>query len=122
MSRAFAPEPCGSCPYRRDVVVGTWHADEFENLLAHDADPIRGAVFGCHRFRMRRDTADVCAGWFLDQQRRGFPSIQLRVAIMRADDEPRVTDGGHPLYLSVKAMCRANGVRRARFRGDRGDA
>jgi len=120
MSRAFALEPCGSCPYRKDVVVGTWHAEEFENLLAHDADPIRGAVFGCHRFRLRPEDSDVCAGWFLDQQRRGFPSIQLRLALMRAPTEPTVTDGGHPLYPSMKAMCAANGVRIARFRGARG--
>lgn len=117
MSRSFAPHPCGSCPYRTDVPTGTWHAEEFENLLAHDADPMNGSVFGCHRFRLRREEADICAGWFLDQQERGLPSIKLRLALMaRGEDQPVVTDGGHPLYPSLRAMCRANGVTIARRR------
>jgi hypothetical protein len=33
------------------------------------------------------------------------------------DGQPVVTDGGHALYPTLKAMCRANGVRRARLRG-----
>ncbi len=119
MSRGFASEPCNSCPYRRDVPVRTWHAEEFENLLANDADPMSGAVFGCHRFRLRRQSADVCAGWFLDQQLRGLPSIKLRMLLMNCDQQPVVTDGGHDLYPTLQAMCRANGVRRARFRGER---
>lgn len=116
MSRAFAPEPCGSCPYRTDVPVGTWHRSEFENLLANDRSEMGGNVFGCHRFRLRPEEADVCAGWYLDQQRRGYPSIRLRLLLTTIDDMPTVTDGGHPLYRTMQAMCLANEVRRARFR------
>lgn len=116
MSSEFEPEPCGSCPYRKDVPVGTWHRSEFENLLAHDADPLSGSIFGCHRFRLRPREATVCAGWFLDQERRGFPSIRLRLKLTNVSEFPTVVDGGHPLYATLKGMCLANGVRRARFR------
>ena len=117
MTTTFAPHPCGSCPYRVDVPIGTWHREEFENLLANDADELNGGVFGCHRFRLRIKDAEVCAGWFLDQTRRGIPSIKLRLVLMRLDEQPVVTNGGHELYSTLKKMCLANGVRRARFRG-----
>jgi hypothetical protein len=106
----FAPEPCGSCPYRRDVPVDTWDACEFERVLEHDRNEVGGSVFGCHKFRLRPKEADVCAGWFLDQQKRGYPSIRLRMLLMKCTEEPKVTDGGHPLYESIEEMCAANGV------------
>jgi len=34
-------------------------------------------------------------------------------------EQPVVTHGGHRLYRTLEAMCRRNGVRRRRFRGDR---
>ncbi len=40
--------PCATCPYRRDVPVGVWHATNFERLLRADRDPLGGATFGCH--------------------------------------------------------------------------
>lgn len=116
MADTFATHPCRSCPYRVDVPVKTWHREEFENLLANDADERNGGVFGCHRFRLRPQEAEVCAGWFLDQQRRGFPSIKLRLVLMRLSEQPVVTDGGCQLYSTMKKMCRANGVCRARLR------
>lgn len=116
MTATFALHPCGSCPYRVDVPVRTWHREEFENLLANDADELNGNVFGCHRFRMRPKEAEICAGWYLDQKRCGFPSIQLRLVLMRVTEQPAVSDGGHELYYTLKKMCLANGVRRARFR------
>ncbi len=55
-----APNPCGSCPYRRDVPSGVWEVDEYEKLVQYDADT--GAqplgVFLCHRQDGR-----ACAGW-----------------------------------------------------------
>lgn len=110
--------PCASCPYRKDVPTGTWHVSEFENLLANDADPVAGGVFGCHKWRHRpKDERRLCIGWLLDQQRRGMPSIQLRLLGMRhqRDDEAmalfdEANDGGFDLYETLQAMCAANGV------------
>lgn len=112
-SRADAPTlpttPCASCPYRRDVPVGVWHAENFERLLRADRDPIDGHTFGCHL-----NDGTLCRGWLLDQRGRDVPSIRLRLFLHRHDPDramlERVTDGGHACYESIDAMCRANGV------------
>lgn len=55
-----APNPCGSCPYRRDVPSGVWEASEYEKLPAYDeethAQPT--GVFLCHQ-----QDGKACAGW-----------------------------------------------------------
>ena len=63
-----ARAPCKSCPYRRDVPSGVWHADEYDKLPDYDEggraapglDRIIGRmkVFFCHRQDDR-----MCAGW-----------------------------------------------------------
>lgn len=113
--------PCKSCPYRKDVKLKFWHRSEFENLLAHDEDPLNGAMFGCHEDG-KKEMADrrPCIGWVLDQRRRNVPSIQLRLAIIRnpecAELLADANDGGAELYSTMKSMCRANGVRKAKRR------
>lgn len=111
--------PCASCPYRTDAPLKMWHREEFENLLAQDADEQNGRIFGCHKYRNRpAEEQHFCAGWMLDQRKRRFPSIMLRLVFMRmgVTDEmlDEFNDGGHKLYESVKAMCLANGVRKAK--------
>ena len=58
--KAPAKNPCGSCPYRRDVPSGVWHEEEYERLPAYDNDtpdqPTR--VFGCHQ-----NNGHLCSGW-----------------------------------------------------------
>lgn len=110
----YLREPCKSCPYRVDVPVGFWHRSEFQNLLAHDANPYLGAVFNCHQDRLLPERRRrYCVGWLLDQRRRGLPSIQLRLSLRDNDDAPaleELTDGGHELYGSIEELCAANGV------------
>lgn len=109
-------EPCASCPYRKDVPVGTWHRSEFENLLAQDADPLHGKTFGCHKYRNRpADEQRMCVGWFLDQQRRGYPSIKLRILVMTSEGAAEefwrdANDGGLELYETLADMCAENGA------------
>ncbi len=114
-----ASHPCGSCPYRRDSSPELWHVSEFDNLKMHDDDPINGKTFGCHRFRKSdRKSPDIefCAGWVLDQRRRRYPSIMLRLAIFRheglMEKLQAVTDGGFELYDSIAEMCEANGLKK----------
>lgn len=111
--------PCSSCPYRKDAPLRLWHRSEFENLLAQDADPVNGNMFACHG-EAKKDPRKraLCAGWLLDQKKRNVPSIQLRIRLITncatlAAFE-RVSSGGTELYSTIKAMCRANGVRRTR--------
>lgn len=108
--------PCASCPYRKDAPLKLWHRTEFERLLAADADPLNGAMYGCHEFNKRPpESHRPCAGWLLDQQRRGLPSIRLRLALISIPDARRcmeqLADAGLSLFRTIKAMCRANGVR-----------
>jgi hypothetical protein len=111
--------PCLSCPYRKDAPLRLWHRSEFESLLAHDADPIRGAMFHCHG-EVKKPTVEraMCVGWLLDQKKRGTPSIRLRLRLMTNEEAreafDRVASGGAELYPTIKTMCRANGVRKTR--------
>jgi hypothetical protein len=55
-----APNPCGSCPYRRDVPSGIWAEEEYDKLPAYDNETMfqPPAVFLCHQQNGR-----LCAGW-----------------------------------------------------------
>lgn len=62
MSRVFPPKanPCGSCPYRRDVPSGVWDEEEYAKLPRYDqatyAQP--SGAFMCHQ-----QDASLCTGW-----------------------------------------------------------
>ena len=104
-------EPCQSCPYRKDVRTQYWAKEEYEGLLKADAEPVMGAVFGCHQTR-KHEKPSICGGWLLDQKNRGLPSIQLRLSLIRnkeaVDCLDQVSDGGHELYGSIAEMVEAN--------------
>ncbi len=59
-----AKAPCKSCPYRRDVPSGIWHAHEYDKLPAYDGEIIdqlragAGGLFMCHQ-----QDGCLCAGW-----------------------------------------------------------
>jgi len=55
-----AANPCGSCPYRRDVPSGVWEIEEYEKLPQYDNPTAEQptAVFLCHQQNGR-----ACAGW-----------------------------------------------------------
>jgi hypothetical protein len=58
------PRPCPSCPYRRDVPSGIWHASEYDKLPLYDlgtGEQVLAratALFHCHS-----QPASLCAGW-----------------------------------------------------------
>lgn len=58
--------PCGSCPFRRDVASGIWDESEYAKLARYDGDMIAQAaagavaVFRCH---LEQGDREVCAGW-----------------------------------------------------------
>lgn len=104
-------EPCATCPYRRSSKLRLWQWVEFENLLANDEDELNGNVFACHSTAKKTEQS-VCAGWLLDQKRRGTPSIRLRIALIRDAAATRchreVVDRDGDLYPSICEMVRAN--------------
>lgn len=106
--------PCNSCPYRKDAPRELWSREEFYGLLRNDRDELGGAIYGCHGTRKVPEGPSICAGWLLDQKRRGLPAIQLRLSLMRSEaartNLESVSNGGHELYSSIREMCAANGV------------
>jgi hypothetical protein len=59
-----AKAPCKSCPYRKDVPSGVWHATEYDKLPGYDGGPLDqlnhdgSAIFMCHQA-----DGKLCAGW-----------------------------------------------------------
>lgn len=109
--------PCASCPYRTDAPRGHWSREEFRGLLASENTTL-GAVYACHgHAKVEPKERGICAGWLLDQRRRNVPSIRLRMLLATNDAAAQAMRDATPgdgvkLYPTVKAMCRANGVRR----------
>jgi len=112
---AHMTTPCANCPYRKDAPRRLWDVSEFRALLAAERDQI-GKVYGCHKQAPLDPKArGFCAGWLLDQKKRNIPSIALRMVLISdpsaVDALEGVSDGGHEMFNSLEAMCRANGVR-----------
>lgn len=53
-----AKNPCGSCPYRKDVEPGIWAESEYEKLPGFDNPSESYTVFLCHQ-----QNGKFCAGW-----------------------------------------------------------
>lgn len=77
-----APNPCGSCPYRRDVASGIWDASEYEKLAAYDEETFAQpqGIFLCHQQDGR-----ACAGWCAVHDM--AHSLALRLGAHRIDSD-----------------------------------
>ncbi|AGT12716.1 hypothetical protein PBI_WHIRLWIND_120 [Mycobacterium phage Whirlwind] len=64
-TKAPAPNPCGSCPYRRDTPSGVWAKQEYVKLAEYDADMAFQPphLFLCHQHDAGSDQSRLCAGW-----------------------------------------------------------
>lgn len=60
MSNKLAKNPCGSCPYRKDVPSGVWAEEEYNKLYDYDNDtPYQPpTAFFCHQ-----QNEKLCSGW-----------------------------------------------------------
>jgi hypothetical protein len=87
MTEPPAKNPCGSCPYRRDVPSGLWHEDEYAKLPRYDNDTAAQPpqVFLCHQQDGR-----MCAGWVGCHDM--SHSLGLRFAAMTGDVTPETVD------------------------------
>lgn len=98
-------EPCGNCPYRTDAPLRFWSKQEFVDLLASENEYL-GKVYKCHK-----DNGGICVGWLIDQDRRRFPSIALRLVLSERQITREYLDeltSPKPLYSSVRQMIEAN--------------
>lgn len=98
-------QPCNNCPYRKDAPLRYWSILEFAQLLKSEREQL-GTVYGCHK----KDD-HVCVGWLMNQDERGFPSIALRVALMKHKVSREYLDSlscPSEMFRTVGAMCKAN--------------
>jgi hypothetical protein len=107
---ALRPDPCSSCPYRRDTPSGVWGAEEYLKLPAYDEFMGGAGTFLCHHSPVTGcDT--VCRGWLEVQHGNLFARIAAhRVEVNKENENPTKV----PLYSSGAEACRAGlrGVRR----------
>jgi Family of unknown function (DUF6283) len=102
------PEPCSSCPYRRDVPSGLWAWSEYEKLRDYDRPTAEqpSAVFACHA-----TPEAYCNGWALAHNNRGpdpmnplsvhpYDLFALRWAESRGDWDGVMPDSKTPLFAS----------------------
>lgn len=106
MNKLFSNnKPCGTCPYRKDAPRRLWARDEFEDLLANENSEL-GTVYLCHK-----KNGCVCVGWLIEQDRRGLPSIALRLALLRHGIDRHYLDSLDStarLFNNIEEMVRAN--------------
>jgi hypothetical protein len=101
-----APNPCDSCPYRRDVPSGVWSAAEYQKLPEFDLptgdQPF--AVFQCHQNDRDSDKARLCAGWVAVH---GEDLMALRIGVLQGRLDASIFDYATkvPLFESGAAAC-----------------
>lgn len=101
--RCYRRQPCSDCPWRRDT-VGEFPAEAFR-ISATTAYDMATNVFSCHQSGTEKPAA--CAGFLL---RGAEHNLSIRLAMVRGDIKPDVSDGGHELFDSYREMAVANGV------------
>lgn len=96
-------KPCPTCPWRVDA-VGIFPAEAFRHS-APTAYDMAQHIFACHQAGV--DNPKTCAGFLL---RGAMHNLAVRLGIVRGRYAGRITDGGHELHESYRAMAIANGV------------
>lgn len=98
------PEPCPTCPWRVDA-TGEFPAEAFRHSASTAYDQAQNH-FSCHQSGAKKPA--VCAGFLL---RGAAHNLSVRFKIVMGQYNPDdVSDGGHELHASYKAMAIANGV------------
>lgn len=97
--------PCNNCPYRKDAPLRLWDKKEFEQLLKSEAE-LLGKVYGCHK-----NNGTVCKGWLINQDKRRFPSVMLRLYMIKAKVDRSYLDkldSNVELFDTLEEMCYTN--------------
>ena len=96
------PNPCTSCPYRRDTPPGIWSREEYDKLPAWDNERAMAGIFLCHQSNMKA----ICRGWLEVH----WDNWNVRFAMMTKIDMTDYKPTDVPLYSSGKE-ARAAGIR-----------
>jgi len=99
----YRPEPCKGCPWRLDT-VGMFPAEAFRHS-ANTAQDMSHNTFACHEQGSKKPA--TCAGFLL---RGAIHNFAIRLKWARGERFENLSDGGHELHESYRAMAIANGV------------
>ncbi len=97
--------PCNNCPYRTDAPREYWEKSHFNELISEDKEMF-GKIYGCHK-----NDQTICRGYLMDQDRRNFPNLNLRLSLCKHNVTREYLDNlkcDVPLFKSIKEMCKAN--------------
>lgn len=100
---AYRKKPCDTCPWRVDA-VGEFPAEAFRHSAPTAYDMAQN-TFACHSSGTEKPA--TCAGFLL---RGADHNMAVRLGYMMGRYKNDVTDGGHELHESYRAMAIANGV------------
>lgn len=99
----YRRSPCPTCPWRLDM-DGEFPPEAFL-ASAHTAYDMSDRMFACHASGSMKPS--TCAGFLLQGSEHNLAARLLRMQGGIKDD---VSDGGHVLHRSYRAMAVANGV------------
>lgn len=101
---SYRREPCERCPWRCDA-VGEFPAEAYRHSAGTSYDMAQ-STFACHSSGVEKPA--LCAGFLL---RNSGNNLGVRLLVMRGElARNEVSDGGHELFESYRAMAQANGV------------
>lgn len=114
-----APNPCDTCPYKRDTPPGIWSREEYEKLRTFDTvkrflpgnpHPVYlptaeiATVFHCHQ-ENRTGADTVCRGWVGTHNDSVFVRFAMMRGVLRPGDVPYGVDP--TLYATGTEACEA---------------
>lgn len=103
-----APNPCESCPYRRDVPSGVWSEEEYRKLPGYDGEmhSQHMQMFQCHQNSADSDKVRLCAGWVACHGAENLLALRIGVATGQIDFAEVAGYTTHvPLFESGEEAC-----------------
>ena len=103
------PNPCETCPYRKDTPSGIWAAEEYRKLPQYDIQFAMPGTFLCHNGAPKpEDNRTLCRGWVEVHDQ----NLNVRLACAQTEwTEESLKPTKVPLYKSGEEAARA-GMRR----------
>lgn len=99
----YRRKPCGDCPWRVDA-TGVFPPEAFRHSASTAYDMAQN-TFACHQSGLEKPA--TCAGFLL---RGADHNLSVRLQKMKGRILDDISDDGHALHPSYKAMAMANGV------------
>lgn len=101
------PNPCSTCPYRRDTPPGIWAREEYDKLPAWDDERNLAGTFLCHQGNRQA----LCRGW-MEVHHRNFA---VRMAVLSCSppaggwkpcDVALYDSGAQARAVGLKGLCK----------------